>query len=114
MKKIYGTFGVEMRAYGQKLVQFCKHTCTQTHTHTHAAKLVVEIKNAVITETACVIVEKLSTFHPFCFRVLVFQEFNFMVHTNTFCSLKTYFQCQSLAFLKTIILMLGAIQVNIT
>ena len=26
MKKIYGTFGVEMRAYGQKLVQFCKHT----------------------------------------------------------------------------------------
>ena len=39
VKKIYGTFGVEMRAYGQKLVQFCKHT----HTHTHAAKLVVEI-----------------------------------------------------------------------
>ena len=30
VKKIYGTFGVEMRAYGQKLVQFCKHT----HTHT--------------------------------------------------------------------------------
>ena len=23
VKKIYGTFGVEMRAYGQKLVQFC-------------------------------------------------------------------------------------------
>ena len=35
MKKIYGTFGVEMRAYGQKLVKFC--------THTRAAKLVVEI-----------------------------------------------------------------------
>ena len=33
VKKIYGTFGVEMRAYGQKLVKFC----------THAAKLVVEI-----------------------------------------------------------------------
>ena len=32
---IYGTFGVEMRAYGQKLAKFC--------THTHAAKLVVEI-----------------------------------------------------------------------
>ena len=30
VKKIYGTFGVEMRAYGQKLVKFCKHT----HTHT--------------------------------------------------------------------------------
>ena len=37
VKKIYGTFGVEMRAYGQKLVQFCKHT------HTHAAKLLVDI-----------------------------------------------------------------------
>ena len=35
MKKIYGTFGVEMRAYGQKLVKFCKHT--------DASKLVVEI-----------------------------------------------------------------------
>ena len=35
VKIIYGTFGVEMRAYGQKLVKFC--------THTHAAKLVVEI-----------------------------------------------------------------------
>ena len=35
MKKIYGTFGVEMRAYGQKLVKFCKHT--------YASKLVVEI-----------------------------------------------------------------------
>ena len=37
VKKIYGTFGVEMRAYGQKLVKFCKHR------HTHASKLVVEI-----------------------------------------------------------------------
>ena len=35
VKKIYGTFGVEMRAYGQKLVKFCKHT--------DASKLVVEI-----------------------------------------------------------------------
>ena len=35
VKKIYGTFGVEMRAYGQNLVKFC--------THTRAAKLVVEI-----------------------------------------------------------------------
>ena len=33
VKKIYGTFGVEMRAYGQKLVQFCKHT----HTHTRVS-----------------------------------------------------------------------------
>ena len=37
VKIFYGTFGVEMRAYGQKLVKCC------THTHTHAAKLVVEI-----------------------------------------------------------------------
>ena len=29
VKKNYGTFGVEMRAYGQKLVQFCKHTNTR-------------------------------------------------------------------------------------
>ena len=41
VKKIYGTFGVEMRAYGQKLVQFRKHT------HTHAAKLLVEIHSCV-------------------------------------------------------------------
>ena len=40
VKKIYGTFGVEMRAYGQKLVTFCTHT----HRHTQAAKLVVEIQ----------------------------------------------------------------------
>ena len=32
--KNFGTFGVEMRASGQKLVKFC--------TWTHAAKLVVE------------------------------------------------------------------------
>ena len=30
VKKIYGTFGVEMRAYGQKLVKFCKHTDRHT------------------------------------------------------------------------------------
>ena len=39
VKKIYGTFGVEIRAYGQKLVKFC------THTHTRAAKLVVEMSH---------------------------------------------------------------------
>ena len=42
-EKNYGTFGVEMRAYGQKLVTFCKHT----HTQTHASKLVVEINSAL-------------------------------------------------------------------
>ena len=45
VKKICGTFGVEMRAYGQKLVKFCTHTHTHTHTRARAraAKLVVEI-----------------------------------------------------------------------
>ena len=41
--KNFGTFGVEMRACGQKLVKFCTHTDTLTHTHTTAAKLVVRI-----------------------------------------------------------------------
>ena len=31
MKKIYGTFGVEMRAYGQKFVKFCTHTDTRVN-----------------------------------------------------------------------------------
>ena len=33
VKKIYGTFGVEMRSYGQKLVKLCTHT----HTHTRVS-----------------------------------------------------------------------------
>ena len=33
VKNFYWTFGVEMKAYGQKLVQFCKHT----HTHTRVS-----------------------------------------------------------------------------
>ena len=45
--KFFGTFGDEIKAYGQKLVKFCAHTHTHTHTHTHAraraAKLVVEM-----------------------------------------------------------------------
>ena len=40
-KKKFRTFGVEMRACGQKLVKFCTHT--MTHTHTTAAKLVVRV-----------------------------------------------------------------------
>ena len=34
--RIYVLIGVELRPYGQKLVQFCKHTHTHTHTHTRA------------------------------------------------------------------------------
>ena len=34
--RIYVLIGVELRPYGQKLVQFCKHTHTPTHTHTRA------------------------------------------------------------------------------
>ena len=37
--KIFGTYGFEIRALGQKLVNFCAHT----NTHTTAAKLVVRI-----------------------------------------------------------------------
>ena len=43
VKKIYGTFGVEMRAYGQKLVQFCKHTHTHTHTHMRGSYSSIDI-----------------------------------------------------------------------
>ena len=32
VKKNYGMFGVEMRAYGHKLVKFCTHTHTHTYT----------------------------------------------------------------------------------
>ena len=43
VEKNYGTFGVEMRAYGQKLVKLC--------THTHAAKLVVFSRSATLQTT---------------------------------------------------------------
>ena len=33
--RIYVLIGVELRPYGQKLVQFCKHTHTHTHIHAH-------------------------------------------------------------------------------
>ena len=36
VKKIYGTFGVEMRAYGQKEIGPILQRHTHTHTHTHA------------------------------------------------------------------------------
>ena len=46
-EKIYGTFGVEMRAYGQKLVKFCTHTqvtVTVFKTSRHS-KLLFFVKN---------------------------------------------------------------------
>ena len=44
-EKIYGTFGVEMRAYGQKLVKFCTHiTVTDFKTSRHS-KLLFFVKN---------------------------------------------------------------------
>ena len=45
VKTIYGTFGVEMRAYGQKLVQFCTHT----HTRVSFSSIDTSIKVDVIT-----------------------------------------------------------------
>ena len=46
VKKIYGTFGVEMRACGQKLVKFC----ARAHARACAAKLVVEIVVSAIVK----------------------------------------------------------------
>ena len=43
VNKIYGTFGVEMRAYGQKLVKLC------THTHTHTRVSYSSIDNLPLT-----------------------------------------------------------------
>ena len=51
VKTIYGTFGVEMRAYGQKLVQFC------THTHTR-----VSFSSIDYHPTSCTQCEKYSLF----------------------------------------------------
>ena len=48
MKTIYGTFGVEMRAYGQKLVKFCTHTPEVTVTvfkTSRHSKLLFFVKN---------------------------------------------------------------------
>ena len=42
MKKIYGTFGVEMRAYGQKLFKLCTHT----HTHTRVSYSSIDTPNS--------------------------------------------------------------------
>ena len=39
VKKIYGTFGVEMRAYGQKLVKFCTHTRSHRYRFQNIAAL---------------------------------------------------------------------------
>ena len=39
VKKFYGTFGVEMRSYGQKLVKLCTHT----HTHTSVSYSSIDI-----------------------------------------------------------------------
>ncbi len=41
VKKIYGTFGVEMRSYGQKLVKLCTHT----HTHTRVSYSSIDFFN---------------------------------------------------------------------
>ena len=52
--KIFGTFGFEMRACGQKLVKFC----TLTHIHTTAAKLVVRMKVLQFSQINIIILEQ--------------------------------------------------------
>ena len=85
VKKIYGTFGVEMRAYGQKLVKFCTHTHTRTHAHTHAhthaAKLVVEMLEC--TQSA----DNL----PHSFTVLWEKEY--FLKSNLFCPFTSVKSC---------------------
>ena len=49
--KIFGTFGFEIKACGQKLVKFCAHT--------HAAKLVVEMIVTFIMHNLVTATEKL-------------------------------------------------------
>ena len=60
--KIFGTFGVEMRASGQKLVKFG----TLTHTLTHAAKLVVRVKLDLRSTHLCHLNHFFVTTHQFC------------------------------------------------
>ena len=63
--KIFVTFGVEMRAYGQKLIKFCTHT----DTHTHAAKLVVRIYYCYPNETTNIIAhQRLYNYHHLPFK----------------------------------------------
>ena len=55
-----------MRAWGQKLVKFCTHTLTDTHTHTTAAKLVVRMESLeilchVIFVTKCLMLNFILT-----------------------------------------------------
>ncbi len=47
------TFGVEMRAYGQKLVQFCKHTHTHKHTHTRVSYSSIDIYIYIPVHSVC-------------------------------------------------------------
>ena len=53
--RIYGTFGVEMRAYGQKLVKFC----TQTHRRVNLSIVLAE------QQPVSLIVRTLSVVFPF-------------------------------------------------
>ena len=41
VKKFYGMFGVEMRAYGQKLVKFCTHTHADTRGNLSSIDVIV-------------------------------------------------------------------------
>ena len=65
--KIFGAFGFEIKACGQKLVTFCAHT----HTHTHAAKLVVEIGLLAIVVVALYSNIISDTVGYCCYRSLV-------------------------------------------
>ena len=86
--KIFGTFGFEMTACGQKLVKFC----TLTHIHTTAAKLVVRISQSR-NQFSCspLYVVKRSYVCPFC-RVVVKLALNILNEVYVYCFTKRYNQ----------------------
>ena len=71
MKKIYGTFGVEMRAYGQKSVKFCTHTDTRGN--------LSSIDNALRAHRASAhggLLPHSSPEDPVIFRIYILHAFN--------------------------------------
>ena len=60
VKKIYGTFGVEMRAYGQKLVKFCTHTHTRLSYSSIDKKIIVYNNSQLMKKNLAVLINDLK------------------------------------------------------
>ena len=63
VKKIYGTFGVEMRSYGQKLVKLCTHTHTHTRVSYRPVKLWFDPKQIATETISPVLIQEISPEH---------------------------------------------------